>query len=184
MRCYIVNKKYIAVVALAEKLRPLLEQGKRHMDLCELNLILAINYYRAEEKTLAFESLERALKTAKRWKYYRLIADEGEAILPILIEYMKEKGKSDFLLMIIEMTRKVAINYPLYLKAVYKNETFSQIEIDVLKLLEQGKNKEEIADYFFISVNTVKYHLKNIYSKLHASSAHQAVWNARVMGII
>ena len=184
MRCYIVNKKYTAVVALAEKMRPLLEEGKRHKDLCELDLILAINFYRAQEKQLAFEALSRALKTVSRRKYYRLVADEGSAVFPLLLEYNKEKGESDFLMMLIEMTRTMAINHPLYLQSVYNNETFSQMETDILKLLEQGKTKEEISEYLFISVNTVKYHLKSIYAKLNVSAAHQAVWQARVMGII
>ncbi len=184
IRCYIINQKYTAVVALAEKLRPLLEEGRRRMDLCELDLLLAINFYRAKEKELSFEALERALKLIRRHKYYRLLADEGEAIFYLLIDYMKEKGESDFLMMLIEKTRRMAINYPLYLKPQYKNETFSQMEIDILKLLEQGKQKEDIAECFFISVNTVKYHLKNIYSKLDAGTATQAVWEARVMGII
>ena len=82
------------------------------------------------------------------------------------------------------MTRTMAINHPLYLQSVYNNETFSQMETDILKLLEQGKTKEEISEYLFISVNTVKYHLKSIYAKLNVSAAHQAVWQARVMGII
>ena len=184
MRCYIIYQKYTAVVALAEKLRSLLEAGKRHMDLCELDLILAINFWRAQEKELAFESLERALKIAKRRKYYRLIADEGDAVFPILIEYVKEKGESEFLLKIIDITRKVAINHPLYLRSIYKEQNFSQMETDILKLLEQGKMKEDIADYFFISVNTVKYHLKSIYAKLGVGTAHQAVWAARVIGVI
>ena len=185
MRCYILNQKYTAVVALAEKLRPLIEAGKRHMDLCELDLILAIAFYRAKENQLAFEALSRSLKIARRRHYYRLIADEGEAILRLLIDYVKQYGETPFLMKLIESTRKMAINHPLYLKACYKNGvTFTQMEIDVLKLIEQGKSKEEISEYFFISTNTVKYHFKNIYAKLEASSAHQAVWEARVLGII
>lgn len=58
------------------------------------------------------------------------------------------------------------------------------MELDVLTLMEHGKSKEEIAEYFFISVNTVKYHIKNIYAKLGAKSANQAVWNAKVLGVI
>ena len=46
------------------------------------------------------------------------------------------------------------------------------------------KNKEEIGRYFFISLNTVKYHLKKIYAKLEASSSTQAVWNAKWLGVI
>ena len=58
------------------------------------------------------------------------------------------------------------------------------MEIAILKLLEQGKSKEEIGEYFFISINTVKYHMKKIYAKLGASSTHQAVWQAKRIGII
>ena len=185
IRCYIVSGKYTAVVALAEKLRPLLHEGKRHMDLCELDLLLSVSFWRSGERTLAFEALERSLKLARRRKYYRLVADEGTAIFPVLIEYIKTCGETPFLMKLVEITRSMAVRYPLYMReCVGKNENFSQMEINVLKLLEQGKTKEEIGEYFFISANTVKYHLKNIYSKLGASSATQAVWEARVRGLI
>ncbi len=185
IRCYIIEKKYAAVVALAEKLRPLLEAGRRHMDLCELDILLAISLYRAGNKALAYEAFERSLKISHRRKYYRLVADEGEAILPLMIDYIKEKGETEFLMKLLEIARSMAIYHPLYLNdRIKNNESFSQREIEILKLLEQGKSKEEIADCFFISANTVKFHLKNIYMKLEVSSATQAVWQARVFGII
>lgn len=185
IRCYIITKKYTAVVALAEKLRPLLEEGHRQMDLCEIDILLTICFYHANEKKLAFESLERALKIAKRRKFYRLIADEGEAILQPMIEYIKTKGETPFLMKLVDIARDVTIHHPLYLKPLYKNkETFTHTELDILRLLEQGMTKESIAEYFFVSVNTIKYHLKNIYSKLDAKSASQAVWEARVIGLI
>ncbi|MCR5613389.1 LuxR C-terminal-related transcriptional regulator [Treponema sp.] len=185
MRCYIVQKKYTAVVALAEKLRPLLEAGKRHMDLCEMDLLLAITFYRAQKKELAFEALERTLKIARRRKFYRLIGDEGDAVLHLLLDYMKEKGESEFLMLVYEIARGMAISHPLYLTSELKNKTMlTQKEVDILKLLEQGKPRDEIAELFFISENTVNFHMKNIYSKLEVSSVTQAVWNARVLGII
>lgn len=185
IRCYIVFGNYAAVVSLAEKLRPLLEMGKRHADICELDILLSMAFYRAEKKELAFKTLEQALKVVRRRKYYRLAADEGETMLHLLIDYVNEKGNSDFLMMLIDMTREMAIAYPLYLKLSYsRGKTFSQIETDILKLLEQGKSKEEIGEYFFISVNTVKYHLKKIYAKLEVNTAHHAVWEARIQKII
>lgn len=138
-----------------------------------------------EKKNWLFESLEKVFKISRRYKYYRLLADEGTALLPLLIEYIKEKGESVFLLKLLEITRTMAIYHPLYLKAIYKNKaTFSKMEINILKLLEQGKYKDEIAGYFFISENTVKYYLKKIYAKLGVRSAHHAVWEARISGII
>lgn len=185
MRCYIIQKKYTAVIALAERLRPLLEAGKRHIDLCEVDLLLAICFYRSKNKDFAFDAFERSLKIAKRREYFRLIADEGDAVLHILVDYIKEKGESEFLMNLLEMTRSMAIMHPLYLKAELKNDTnLTQREIEILKLLEQGKPREEIAEIFFISENTVNFHLKNIYSKMEVNSVTQAIWNARTLGIL
>lgn len=185
MRCYLVDENPTAVIALAEKLRPYLEKGKRHIDICEIDLLESMAFYSAGDKKQSFLALERSLKMVKRRQYYRLVADEGTRIITILIEYIKEKGETDFLMKILDLTRNMAVKYPLYLKPRYKNnQEFSKMEIEILNLLQQGKSKEEIADYFFISVNTVKYHMKKIYAKLGASTPHHAVWHARLLGLI
>jgi DNA-binding NarL/FixJ family response regulator len=51
-------------------------------------------------------------------------------------------------------------------------------ESDVLKLLMQGKTYVVIADELFISGETVKTHLKNIYRKLKVNTRAQAVQKA------
>ncbi|MBQ9707842.1 MAG: helix-turn-helix transcriptional regulator [Firmicutes bacterium] len=43
-------------------------------------------------------------------------------------------------------------------------------ELDVLKLVYEGKNNPEIAEELFISRNTVKKHLQNIYEKFDVKS--------------
>jgi DNA-binding CsgD family transcriptional regulator len=42
----------------------------------------------------------------------------------------------------------------------------SKRQMEILELIKQGKSNKEIADVLFISVNTVKYHLKAIYEAL------------------
>lgn len=51
----------------------------------------------------------------------------------------------------------------------------SERESAVLKLVIQGETNTIIAEHLFISVNTVKNHLKNIYKKMGVSSRAQAV---------
>lgn len=51
----------------------------------------------------------------------------------------------------------------------------SEREAAVLKLVIQGKTNPVIAEQLYISVNTVKNHLKNIYKKMGVSSRTQAV---------
>jgi len=48
-------------------------------------------------------------------------------------------------------------------------------ENQILTLITQGKSNKQIADEIFVSVNTVKYHIKNIYQKLHISSRKEAL---------
>jgi DNA-binding NarL/FixJ family response regulator len=51
-------------------------------------------------------------------------------------------------------------------------------EISVLELLVEGDDYKQIADALFISLFTVRAHLRNIYDKLHVHSKSQAVAKA------
>ncbi|MBI9072394.1 MAG: response regulator transcription factor [Melioribacteraceae bacterium] len=60
----------------------------------------------------------------------------------------------------------------------------SDRELDVLNLLAEGNNYREIADKLFISIDTVRHHIRNIYKKLHVHSQSEAVAKAIKKGII
>lgn len=51
-------------------------------------------------------------------------------------------------------------------------------EHEILELLTQGMTYRQIAQYYFISTETVRRHLKNIYQKLHVQSGTEAVAKA------
>lgn len=51
----------------------------------------------------------------------------------------------------------------------------SEREVDVLRLLIEGYSYKGIAEKLFVSVHTVRFHLHNIYEKLHVSSRMEAV---------
>ena len=57
------------------------------------------------------------------------------------------------------------------------NETvdLTQREQEILSHLAKGYRYKEIADTLFISVETVRTHLRNIYDKLHVRSRTEAV---------
>jgi len=62
-------------------------------------------------------------------------------------------------------------------------ETLSVREIDVLKLMAQGKSNE-IGSALFISEGTVKSHVKAIFAKMNVISRTEAVANATRRGLI
>ncbi len=60
----------------------------------------------------------------------------------------------------------------------------SEREKEVLNHLAEGNNYQEIADSLFISVDTVRHHIRNIYKKLHVHSQSEAVAKAIRKGLI
>lgn len=57
-------------------------------------------------------------------------------------------------------------------------------EVEVLSLVAAGYSNQRIAEQLIVSVGTVRWHLKNIYSKLDVHSRTQAVARVRATGLL
>jgi len=60
------------------------------------------------------------------------------------------------------------------LEKVYKLTPLSRREIDVMRLISDGKSNKEIADILFLSESTVKTHVSSILKKLNLKSRAEA----------
>lgn len=60
-----------------------------------------------------------------------------------------------------------------------ENQLLSEREMDVLKLMVKGHRYSDIAAQLFISPNTVRTHVNNVYKKLHLSSKSEMMELAR-----
>lgn len=67
---------------------------------------------------------------------------------------------------------------------VLKERGISSREYEVLMLMAQGYSNQEIADKLFVSLNTIKTHSTNLFSKLDARRRTQAVQKAKELGLI
>ena len=65
-----------------------------------------------------------------------------------------------------------------------KQKILSERENEVLYALSLGHGYKQIADILFISVHTVRYHIKNIYRKLSVHSQSEAIAIAAKKGLI
>jgi LuxR family maltose regulon positive regulatory protein len=65
-----------------------------------------------------------------------------------------------------------------------RREALTPSERAVLRLLPSGLSQREIGAELFLSVNTVKTHCRNIYTKLHAGSREEAVARAHDLGLL
>jgi two-component system NarL family response regulator len=62
--------------------------------------------------------------------------------------------------------------------------TLTRRELDVLSAIAQGMSNQEIANQFFLSENTVKYHVHSILDKLQLKDRREAAAYARERGIL
>lgn len=54
-------------------------------------------------------------------------------------------------------------------------ESLTRRELDLLDYLKTGQSNQQIANYLGLSINTVKFHLKNLFSKLGVRNRAQAI---------
>ena len=74
-----------------------------------------------------------------------------------------------------QIARKVVQAFQEMGKSSSETENLSDRELEILSYLAKGYNDKEIADKFFLSIKTVRTHLRNIYKKLHVRSRTEAV---------
>lgn len=187
LRVYLMQKKHYALLGLAESLRPLLGISERKMDYCEVSIIEALSLYQQGKAEEAFVLLDEVLPIAKQYRFYRLIADEGDMMYHLLEEYKKEKRFEDekFLELLTNMSQKMGVLFPGYMeREPQKNKELTERETDVLRLFAEERTNGEIADYFQVSLNTVKYYSKNIFEKLGVKNRQKAVKAAKELGIL
>jgi LuxR family maltose regulon positive regulatory protein len=63
-------------------------------------------------------------------------------------------------------------------------EPLSKAETRVLRYLPTGLSVTEIAGQLYLSVNTVRTHMRHVYDKLGAHRRHEAVERARTLGLL
>lgn len=65
-----------------------------------------------------------------------------------------------------------------------KDDVLSEREVDILRHLINGLDYRQISERLFISPNTVRTHISNIYKKLHVNNKAQAIKMAYKKGIV
>ncbi|GEN72618.1 MULTISPECIES: response regulator transcription factor [Chryseobacterium] len=77
--------------------------------------------------------------------------------------------------MSLSIARRVLSHFEKKLPEIKDFDDLTEREKEILELLSQGLLYKEIADRKFISIDTVKKHVGNIYRKLHVSNKVEAI---------
>jgi len=136
----------------------------------------------------ALDVLERALSLGEPSGYVRTFVDEGGAMADLLREAASQGIPLDYvnkLLAAFEAAEHGSLEQrgpPR--EAQPSTETLSERELEVLRLLNTSLSSTEMADELVVSVNTVRTHIRSIYSKLGVHSRYEAVARARELNLI
>jgi LuxR family maltose regulon positive regulatory protein len=148
-------------------------------------LILQAEAQQAKEKMqLAGDAIEAAISLAEPGKFVRVFVDEGAPIEALLRRIkLKEPNLEEYVQTLLSaFSAKTAIGSQAGSQGLI--EPLSDREIEVLQHIAEGLTNQEIASHLYLSLNTIKVHTRNIYSKLGVKSRTQAVARAQELGII
>lgn len=138
--------------------------------------------YHMKKTADSIKTIIHAMELAEPGGYIRVFVDQGQPLAE-LIESMDDFGKKP----IQQFARKLLLEFKT-INHVNKQEgrieELSDRELEVLRLLCAGLSNKQITDELFISTNTVKTHLKNIYGKLSVHSRAEAILKAQELDLL
>ena len=182
IRAYIYNSMYTQALIVLEALSVNLKDLNRVLDMIEVNILRAICFYEYNEESIALEYMDYAIKSAFKYKYIRMFANEGKLCALILSKYLKNKQDlsseyKKYVRKLINEANKCAIMVPNKMTNNLSHviEPLTKTEDEVLKLLLDGLKYSEISEKLNIKISTVKTHVFNIYSKLNVKNKNEAM---------
>ena len=197
-----------------EKLREYAEMNEAHHNTCQLIGILASLAMTCEKqgkRDQARAALKRALELAQPGGFIFPFLELGPPMAELLKRLPKQNVSVDFIGKLLAAFRgdgQVVISAvsedriapvsplsgsspppPISPSPSLTNpqpwkESLTNRELDILELLSQRLQNKEIAEKLFVSPETVRSHLKNIYQKLQVSNRREAVYKSTDLGIL
>ena len=199
------NNSYVTqCVELLDSLEQQAVRFQRIATVIEIQVLQAISQYSLGETQEAVKRLRNALALGEPEGFRRVYLEGGQPIAELLVCCQSEPQESDRPLpstvflesLLSDFQKEVWLeSLPLPGRRVTtesitaKTEdglpiTLSAREVEVLKLIAEGKSNQEISAELYLALNTIKRHAYNIYAKLGVQKRTQAVSIARKLDLI
>lgn len=172
------------------KLIAICEAGNRQLGVIRMTLVSALFDARRGLRDSAYTKLLAALRGGQRHGQLRSLLDNHDGALELIAELLRERAVDPVLTFYIERLQEAgqalqptASDAPAAAPGRWQQapgmEPLSERELEVLRLLAQALPNKKIARALGLSHETVKWHLRHIYSKLGVSSRDEAVARLR-----
>ncbi len=174
---------------LLARLHQAAENGDRTGRVIEVLALKALALQSLGDTEKAIFALQNALALAEPEGYIRLFVDEGAPMAALLhrvaargiVSHYANKLLAAFGVGEHEIASPPLPDSP---SSSLPLEPLSDRELEMLGWLNTDLSTPEIAAELVVSVNTVRTHIKRIYSKLDAHSRYEAVERAKELGLL
>ncbi len=168
--------------------------GQRWGHVIEICLLQALAHQKLNEEPQALAALSEAVRLGEPEGYIQSFVDEGVAMVGLLSklrEQQRQTGPTAYLDTLLavspkpcqvvqpppksarERTQAASLHHPL-----------SEREWQVLQLLAQGRSNQQMARELAIALDTVKHHVRHIFTKLDVDNRMQAMKQAHTLGLL
>lgn len=165
--------KYLEVIGYSKNILELLSVFDNVIGYVDMYIFLSAAYKNTGKNNLAMEYLTKALDLAIPDRLYMPFVENYKFINEILLLCLNYPQYKQPVEKIFEYAKKYEGAAFMLLNSMQSSLEPSSLtarETDVAVLAAQGHSNKQVAEKLFVSENTVKTHLKNIYSKLNVNS--------------
>jgi LuxR family maltose regulon positive regulatory protein len=166
---------------LLERLLVAAEEGERTGRVIEILVLRALVRQTLGDIPSALAAVERAVTLAEPEGYVRVFVDEGPPMTSLLRATAKQGIRRDYARRLLAAVRGAEHNGPVEQALI---DPLSERELDVLRLLGTELDGPAIARELMVSLNTMRTHTKNIYTKLAVTNRRAAVRRAEELGLL
>jgi len=116
--------------------------------------------------------------------FFRIFLDESDRLRPLLEAVVARRPEPHLAAFAARLLDAMPIEAAAVKAGPPDPNRLTDRELDVLRLLAAGQSYKEIGQTLFLSLNTVQFHVKSIYSKLRVNKRLQAIETARQLKLL
>jgi ATP/maltotriose-dependent transcriptional regulator MalT len=190
----LAQRKYREVLTASDKVVDEFEQGELNWYRLNLMPLKALALQALGQEDEALLEIRQCLSLAKLEGFVRIFVDQGVLMLRLLEVALNRGIETEYIRKLLpaftitdstpQSEIPTAIKIQLTPQIAKLVEPLSDREIQVLRLLDSALTSEEIGRELYVSVNTIRTHIRNIYAKLGVNRRGDAVRRAQELNLM
>lgn len=189
-KAFLAKRDCSAALAIVEQYRRDMEEKGYPNEVLKALVMQSITLDTLGKVDKALQVLNEALVLAEPGGFVRIFVDEGVAMATLLSKTATRASKPDYVAKLLGVFALQESKQPREPPKSISHATaspvdsYSKRELEILRLIYQGRSNQEIGERLFLSLSTVKWHNQNIFAKLQVQRRTEAVVRAIELNIM